>query len=885
VTTGVPIYLVSACTSAEEFIAAFRRYADRGGLFVPLSEPLPAGKVGRFALTLVDGGVMIEGEAQIITSSTKAQGMHGRPGMTIKFTDLDGISKIALGELEKARLAMKPAPPSVVPRPAQIPASPRPVAPARGGRIDSANALAQCVVIGDVSTLREGEPPKAGQKFVVPAIPTIVGGPGSGPAPRAKTPTAPPPSDTPRAKTPTAPPPSDTPRAKTPTAPPEIAQSRTKTLTAPPPIDPSKAGEPPAAPPPEPRAKTPTAPPSDARPVKSSKPTRLGMPIVDKLPLDKLTATPHVGKPTAMGMGPLKVTQTQPLPIASAPSSGDDSSRMLVPAPLPRRAHTPSSGPPLPRTATPVAPLPIVRAPAASASAVEVATEQTDITTKPEPALDTSPLPMMTPDDSGSAYVGPPPTATDVRAGRSGGMRASEIMAAIPTDDWTMSPDQSGPVVLQPNEKLPTPLVVAGKQPAKGPPTGDWTMQADPEAPGGWSPPAKVAAEDVAGKPATGNPVVTVASDKPIAVQVWEDKPTGIGEPLVEIDSTLMEPLKPMPVDPDAQPTTNERPISPPAGPTTGPSPLAPQPSSQMFATPAGEPVPPTLAAMFPARANTQPPFGAQSTQHPRMDGTGASWFRDSEQVPRYPTGDQSAIVADQQKRKKLLLISVGSAVGVVMVVLIIVLAMGGKKKPAAANKPSNGSSTVVMSAGSSADSGSAMVAETGSGSAAGSGSAIAMVEPAGSGSGSAAPAPEGCSVEVTTNPPGAQVTIDKDVLGTTPGTFQLPCGAPAKLSIKKAGFFSATKDVTPGTDSKVAIELAKAMFSIKVTSAPAGASITVGGKAAGVTPTTIKVPAFAQTTITLTKDGYAPDTQKIAPRQNNAAHHVNLKRGPPKHR
>ena len=54
--TGDPIYLVSACTSGEEFVAAFRRYADRNGLFIPMADPIPAGRRGLFALTLKDGG-------------------------------------------------------------------------------------------------------------------------------------------------------------------------------------------------------------------------------------------------------------------------------------------------------------------------------------------------------------------------------------------------------------------------------------------------------------------------------------------------------------------------------------------------------------------------------------------------------------------------------------------------------------------------------------------------------------------------------------------------------------------------------------------------------------------------------------------------------------
>src|SRR5215813_5481191 len=150
---GAPIYLVSACTSGEEFVAAFRRYADKNGLFIPIGEPLPPGGRHRFALTLRDGGVMIEGEAEIVSSARAPSVLHGRVGMTLKFVEPDDASRTMLSELERARLAMKPPPPSMPPRPAAIPDEPRPVPPPVQGRIDAVNALAECVAIGDVSVL------------------------------------------------------------------------------------------------------------------------------------------------------------------------------------------------------------------------------------------------------------------------------------------------------------------------------------------------------------------------------------------------------------------------------------------------------------------------------------------------------------------------------------------------------------------------------------------------------------------------------------------------------------------------------------------------------------------------------------------------------------
>jgi hypothetical protein len=174
--TGAPLYLVSACTSGEEFVAAFRRYADKNGLFIPIGEPLQIGRRARFAVTLRDGGVMIEGCAEVISSARTASVLHGRVGMTLRFLEPDEASQTTLGELERARLAMRPAPPSIPPRPAEIPAEPRPVPPPVQGRIDAVNALAQCVAIGDPDPPPPPPPiatPRARTKSMPPASPGI----------------------------------------------------------------------------------------------------------------------------------------------------------------------------------------------------------------------------------------------------------------------------------------------------------------------------------------------------------------------------------------------------------------------------------------------------------------------------------------------------------------------------------------------------------------------------------------------------------------------------------------------------------------------------------------------------------------------------------------
>jgi PEGA domain len=80
-------------------------------------------------------------------------------------------------------------------------------------------------------------------------------------------------------------------------------------------------------------------------------------------------------------------------------------------------------------------------------------------------------------------------------------------------------------------------------------------------------------------------------------------------------------------------------------------------------------------------------------------------------------------------------------------------------------------------------------------------------------------------------------------------------------------------------------VTLPKPMFSVKVSSTPPGATITVAGKNVGITPTTVRLVAFEVSTLTLTRDGYATELQRITPKTNNQTVHANLKKTPRKAR
>ena len=78
---------------------------------------------------------------------------------------------------------------------------------------------------------------------------------------------------------------------------------------------------------------------------------------------------------------------------------------------------------------------------------------------------------------------------------------------------------------------------------------------------------------------------------------------------------------------------------------------------------------------------------------------------------------------------------------------------------------------------------------------------------------------------------------------------------------------------------ARVKVALAKPTFLVKVSSAPPGATITLNGRPLGVTPTTVKVPAGESSVLMIVKDGYATETETVAPKSNGLAVHAELKR------
>ncbi len=990
-TTGAPIYLVSACASGEEFVAAFRRYADRNGVvFVPISDPLPPGRKGRFALTLKDGGVMVEGDAEVVSSARTPSVLYGRVGMTLKFTGPDEPSKTTLSELEKARLALKVSPPTIAPRPADVPAEPRSRPPVPSGRVDAVNALAECVAIGEGIPLpgEGGEvPPKnAGQKFVVPSVPSIPPGrprTASGPNPTAAKPggTMPPPFK---------PPPTPTTMGVAPLAKPLAPATKTPVTPTP-----TAMGVAPLAKPPDPtgglRAAVTAAAARRDDPSATARTSDLAQTMRGPAPGVDLTA-PASGRKQDLDVT-MRGTKPAPAPVRTPPAGSHPPAAGSTPAPPPTKP---------PRMATPYAPMPIVQQPApptvqpappvvaaAKPAPPEVeVSEPTDLTAIPQIAddgipdpLSDSTVPIEVPVD-GSAPVmivaekpkdvekpgretrktvmgiavvpsgvmvlpaapaKPTPTEEESRdtsvmvaqgptgpvTVRANGtddidalsatlppqppLPASIVNATIeeptPSGDWTMTPGIDGPTI------TPTPRAAPGEKAAAPAPaddtrkpvsprrqTEDWMIALDPSQPDGWSEPSKVEKRPDGDLP-PGPPVSVVSSEKPLdSYARVATEPAHTEGPKVQVDPTLIEPLLPMPALDDADEPPPPAAMAPVVGddglmpiqtsfpPTPLPLPLQPPGATPMQAVlpvASSYVMPPVGHSNLASASGSNPAFQGPP---PRMvTDAGSGFFRETGDIPSYSTGPTPAI--DDAARKKRLIVILASAGAVVILGIILLLALGGSKADTSTKTDIKQVDTAITP-DSKVDTKIDTAIKPDTGPPPGTGTVAVTPTDAGSEAPVVVDAPVAvvepteCKLSVSSVPTGAEVVIDKAVVGTTPAALTLPCGVEAKLVVRKARFVSQTRAVTPRTGGRsIKVVLAKTTFSVKVSSTPAGASITVGSKSMGFTPTTVKLPSFELTTLKITKDGFAADTQKVTPKSNNQTVHATLKKLPKKTR
>ncbi len=125
---------------------------------------------------------------------------------------------------------------------------------------------------------------------------------------------------------------------------------------------------------------------------------------------------------------------------------------------------------------------------------------------------------------------------------------------------------------------------------------------------------------------------------------------------------------------------------------------------------------------------------------------------------------------------------------------------------------------------------------------------------------------PAWADVRVTTSPPDAEVRVEDDVLGTTPGTIELLAGT-HELVIRRDGYKPWRQQLTvePGQQVDLpAIELAVADGILTVRSQPAGAAVSINKRYRGTTPVDAELKPGASYNVIVSKAGYTTVTRRV---------------------
>ena len=121
------------------------------------------------------------------------------------------------------------------------------------------------------------------------------------------------------------------------------------------------------------------------------------------------------------------------------------------------------------------------------------------------------------------------------------------------------------------------------------------------------------------------------------------------------------------------------------------------------------------------------------------------------------------------------------------------------------------------------------------------------------------------CRMTVVTTPAGSTVQLDGQAVGPSPITIDGPCQR-RQLAVVHARYQSASRWVAPtaGKSEAVDVVLQRPTHDLMIETSPLGATISIGGRRAGTSPTMIELMGFSTVALTITKPGYAPVTKRI---------------------
>lgn len=118
-------------------------------------------------------------------------------------------------------------------------------------------------------------------------------------------------------------------------------------------------------------------------------------------------------------------------------------------------------------------------------------------------------------------------------------------------------------------------------------------------------------------------------------------------------------------------------------------------------------------------------------------------------------------------------------------------------------------------------------------------------------------------SLGITTEPPGATVTVDGRVASGSQ-VAGLRNGAPVVITADRAGYVGKRFVVTPRPGTPLVVALQPQPPALDIDSTPSGATVLLDGTSVGRTPLVVTdVPAGREVTVTLQREGFAPTTAR----------------------
>jgi serine/threonine protein kinase len=137
--------------------------------------------------------------------------------------------------------------------------------------------------------------------------------------------------------------------------------------------------------------------------------------------------------------------------------------------------------------------------------------------------------------------------------------------------------------------------------------------------------------------------------------------------------------------------------------------------------------------------------------------------------------------------------------------------------------------------------------------------------------------------VALNSNPAGADVFINGERKGSTPGKFQVSAGSPVEITISKSGAGRISKVVTLKTGetrSLGTIDLGSEFGSLRIESEPPGATVVIDGQSTGrKTPIIVKgIRRGKEHSVTLQLDGYESWSRSFTMEEESKSFIANLK-------